>query len=289
MDLLQKLNDPVIPPGYELWLLRLDRVHPCVGGNKWFKLKYNLEEARRQNKTSLLTLGGAFSNHIAAVAAAGKEQGFHTIGLIRGEAVLPLNKTLAFARSCGMELHFISRERFRQRDSEEFITELKSRFPFAYFIPMGGSNYEGFKGCVEIPSLISIPFDHICCPCGTGTTLAGLVLGLREGQQAKGFSAMKGGDFLEKDIAHSLQHYSGSSHGDRWQVETAYHFGGFGRKNAELLAFARRFRECNQVDLDYVYTSKMMFGIYDKLKKGHFPAGARIVAVHTGGLQGNPD
>lgn len=204
---LQKISGSFVSSsGINLFVLRLDKIHPDISGNKWHKLKYNLEEAKKQKKDTLLTFGGAYSNHISATAAAGKEFGFKTIGIIRGEELNENeNPTLRFAKECGMKLHFVSREEYRQiRINEILPIRILSQLPTPdsqlYFLPEGGTNELAIKGCAEILSHIDIPFDYVCCPVGTGGTIAGIISSLNENQKAIGFSVLKDGGFLKAEV-----------------------------------------------------------------------------------------
>jgi 1-aminocyclopropane-1-carboxylate deaminase len=284
--LLQPVNDVFLKDkGIDLYLLRIDLIHPTIGGNKLFKLKYNLEEVKKQNKKTLITFGGAFSNHIAATAAAGKELGFKTIGIIRGEEYPELNPTLKFAVECGMQLKYISREAYRKKNTPEFLHSLDQQFENYYLIPEGGSNELGVLGCKEIIQHIHIHFDHICCACGTGATLSGIVLSLKKNQSAIGFQSLKAKGYIKKEVEKWLIHF-GSSNTD-WHIEEEYHFGGYAKTKNELIDFMDHFKKNNDIPLDNIYTGKMLFGIYDLVKKGFFKKGSTIVAIHTGGLQGN--
>jgi 1-aminocyclopropane-1-carboxylate deaminase len=274
-----------------LFIKREDLLHPTISGNKWRKLKYNLEKARLKKRTHLLTFGGAYSNHIAAVAAAGKEYGFETIGIIRGEQHLPLNPTLDFATKAGMHLEYVSREEYRDRTDSYYLDYLRKRYPNSYLIPEGGSNYEGVNGCMEILKEVDEDFDVVCCACGTGATLAGITLSLHDHQKAIGFSALKGGDFLTEEIARYIykvindQNLS-AEYMEQVQVMTEYHFGGYAKTDTRLFEFMREFYRQHQIKLDPVYTGKAMFGIYDLVEKNYFPPGKKILMIHTGGLQG---
>ena len=289
---LQKISDARIEKsGVNLYMLRLDKIHHDISGNKWFKLKYNLEEAKRQNKNTILTFGGAYSSHITATAAAGKEFGFKTIGIIRGDELnappLPSalgrekNKTLEFAESCGMQLRFVSREKYKKfrTDPNQLINQSVNY----YVLPEGGTNALAVKGCAEIVSHINIPFDYICCPAGTGGTIAGIISSLKENQKAIGFSVLKGGEFLKSEIEKLLTSLLPPSKGE---LNTAYHFGGYAKHTPEFLKFISDFEKENTIPLEQVYTGKMMFGIYDLIRKKYFEDGKTIIAVHTGGLQG---
>ncbi|QIR41189.1 1-aminocyclopropane-1-carboxylate deaminase/D-cysteine desulfhydrase [Tolypothrix sp. PCC 7910] len=283
--------------GVDLSVLRLDVMHPSVNGNKWFKLKYNLLEARQKNFTTLLTFGGAYSNHIYATAAAGNLFGFRTIGVIRGEEHLPLNPTLSFAAQQGMQIVYIDRQKYRQRYTTELQAELKERFGEVFIIPEGGGNLNGVLGCMEILSgageFWKQQFDTVCVACGTGSTLAGIVLSLQQGQRVIGFPALKNGEFLAEEIESFLKNYRASGLPKTndaiasWELICNYHMGGYAKVNDELLLFTQQFTQEHGIPLDYVYTAKMFYGVMDLLKQGFFPPGARLLLIHTGGLQGN--
>jgi len=267
--------------GVSVWLKRDDLIHSEIPGNKWRKLKYNLVEAARDNHRTLLTFGGAYSNHIRATAAAGYYCGFSTIGIIRGEEHLPLNPSLAYAVQRGMRLSYMDRETYRRKSDPDVIAGLDREFGPFYLLPEGGSNELAVRGCAEIPAEIDIDFDVICCPCGTGTTLAGVAAGLKAGQQAVGFSSLKGGEFLARDVA-ELQRRTFGGSSDNWRIEYGFHFGGFARETAELDAFIADFHAPHGLALDWVYVAKMMYGIYALTENGTFKPGSRVVAVITG-------
>jgi len=255
--------------------------HPAISGNKYRKLKYNLLEAKQLNSSVLLTFGGAYSNHIAAVAVAGKEFGFNTIGIIRGEELVGKtadNPTLTFAKQQGMRLHFVSRERFRDKTSEAFLTELQLMFGDFYLIPEGGTNKLAVKGCEEILTETDTSYDYICCPVGTGGTISGLINSSFPGQKILGFPALKG-DFLREEISKFARK-------SNWEIIPDYHFGGYAKINSELISFINTFKSAYKLPLDPIYTGKMMYGIFDLMRQGYFPEGSRILAIHTGGLQG---
>lgn len=265
---------------------REDLADSRFGGNKWRKLKYNLLQARKQNKHTLLTFGGAWSNHIYATAAAGRHFGFNTIGIIRGEAHQALNPALRFAQDCGMQLAYIDRETYRNKTSAEFLNQLDERFGDFYLIPEGGSNQLALEGCAEIVNDISDPFDMITVACGTGATLAGIVTALNSRQHATGFAVLKGAGFLDSAVKKMLaENHSVVS--SNWHIELDYHFGGYAKTTTGLFDFIRQFRSDHGIELDAVYTGKMFYGLFDLIEKGAFEKGTRIVAVHSGGLQGN--
>ncbi|MEO7991139.1 MAG: pyridoxal-phosphate dependent enzyme [Chryseolinea sp.] len=268
-----------------LLIRREDLNHPFVTGNKWWKLKYNLEEAERLQKKTILTFGGAFSNHIYATATAAQELNLKSIGIIRGEETFPLNPTLAFSSKMNMKLHYVDRETYREKDSSEFIKHLHNTFGDFYMIPEGGTNELAVKGIAEFSKQLDIDFDYLCCAVGTGGTLAGLISELDTQKQIIGFSSLKGGDFLRQEI----EQYAGRGKSN-WTIETSYHFGGYGKQTQPLLDFIRTFETLHHIPLEQVYTGKMMFGVFDLIQKNYFKQGSTILAIHTGGLQGrSPD
>jgi 1-aminocyclopropane-1-carboxylate deaminase len=256
-----------------------------MSGNKWHKLKYNLQEARKQGKDTLLTFGGAYSNHIYAVAAAGKIFNYKSIGIIRGEEHLPLNPTLSFVSDNGMKIYYLDRASYRKKNSPEIINQLQEKFGDFYLLPEGGTNDLAVKGCSEIIKSIDIEFDYICCPCGTGGTLAGLISGLNGNKFALGFAVLKGASFLKENVQSLLQNLNGNSL-KNWDINLDYHFGGYARIDSLLLDFVNRFTSLTNIPIEPIYTGKMLFGIYDLASKAFFKEGSQIIALHTGGLQG---
>jgi 1-aminocyclopropane-1-carboxylate deaminase/D-cysteine desulfhydrase-like pyridoxal-dependent ACC family enzyme len=285
-DILSTGNIPVIEVQdklfhereIKLFVKRDDLIHPQISGNKWRKLKYNIGEMIRQGKNVMLTFGGAYSNHILATAAAGKEFGFETIGVIRGEAPQERNERLKFAERTGMKLHYISREKFRTISSPEFLDEMMKIFGDFYIVPQGGANELGVEGCSEIVSEISMDFTHICCATGTGATLAGIASSLPSGKTAIGFCVHKGFESVKEDIVKWTRAKN------NFMLITDYHFGGFAKRNSELGKFTETFSHEKQIPVEPVYTGKMFYGIYDLIKKDFFPPGSVIFALHTGGI-----
>ncbi|HET9505573.1 MAG TPA: pyridoxal-phosphate dependent enzyme [Hymenobacter sp.] len=275
--------------GVRLLLWRDDLINPDLPGNKARKLKYNLLAARAQDHTRLLTFGGAYSNHLAAVAAAGRLYGFGTVGLVRGEEHLPLNPTLARCRADGMQLHYLDRATYRHRAEPEFLTEIQTQFGPAYLLPEGGTNALALRGVAELIGELRqhTDFDAVAVAAGTGGTLAGLALGLAEAghpARAVGVAALKGGDFLRADIDALTQAAAGRTL-NNYEVHTGYHFGGYAKLPAELRTFIGQFEADFGVLLDPIYTGKLLAGVLDLIEKGHFAPGSTVVAVHTGGLQ----
>ncbi len=281
---LQRLTNPFGPElPLRLWLKRDDLLHPLVSGNKWRKLKYNLLAAQAQGFDTLLTFGGAYSNHLYATAAAGQSFGLQTIGIVRGNelANLPRNETLSFCEAAGMKLYFVDRDTYRRKGDPDLLAELQTTFGLCYVIPEGGTNELARRGTAEILPEITqqlgrVP-DVVCCAVGTGGTLAGLAYSVAPEANVLGFLSLKAPDF---------QLPFGLVSNENLRLLTDYHFGGYARTTPELLTFMRDFEQRTGVLLDPVYTGKMLAGIYDLARQGCFPPNATLVAIHTGGLQG---
>ncbi|WP_460336177.1 1-aminocyclopropane-1-carboxylate deaminase/D-cysteine desulfhydrase [Actinoallomurus acanthiterrae] len=264
-----------------LLLKRDDLINPEIPGNKWRKIKYNLEAARRDGHETLLTFGGAYSNHIRAVSAAGHYFGFRTIGVIRGEPHEPLNPVLAYAVEQGMTLTYMDRTAYRRKHESDVVERLHDEFGEFYLLPEGGSNALAVRGCAEIPEEITEHFTAICCPVGTGGTLAGVAAGLQAGQEAIGFAVLKGGGFLSDEVRELQERTYGRERG-RWRIELDYHFGGYAKQEPGLTAFIDDFADKHGLQLDRIYGAKMMYGIFDLVGRGRFAEGSGIVAVITG-------
>ena len=265
----------------EVFIKREDLIHPFVSGNKFRKLKHNLLQAKKEDQNILLTFGGAFSNHIAAVAIAGKLEGFKTIGIIRGDELvtkIDKNPTLRFAKENGMQLDFVSREEYSNKTNANFLETLKLKFGSFYLIPEGGTNTLAVKGCEEILTKEDAVFDYICCAVGTGGTISGIINSAQANQKVLGFPALKG-DFLQNEIRNFAQH-------DNWQLITDYHFGGYGKINEELVLFLNQFLQKTKILLDPIYTGKMVFGVMNLMQDNYFPSNSKILIIHTGGIQG---
>ncbi len=278
---VNQLINAVFPNNISLHIKREDLLHPIISGNKFRKLKYNLEEAKNQNQKTLLTFGGAFSNHIVAVAGAGAAFGFETIGIIRGEELrhkIAENPSLLQAQQLGMKFVFVSREAYRQKENLDFIENLKAEFGPFYLIPEGGTNQFAIKGCEEILTEADSEYDFICCSVGTGGTISGIINSSSETQKIIGFSSLKG-DFLQNDIAKFANKQN-------WSINCDFHFGGYGKVTDELIDFMNSFYLKFDIHLDPIYTGKMMFGILNLIEDNYFPPNSKILAIHTGGLQG---
>lgn len=270
------------PNGIELFIKREDLLHPMISGNKFRKLKYNIQEAKRLKYNKLVTFGGAFSNHIVAVAAAGKEFGFATIGIIRGEELatkIPENPSLQLAQELGMKFQFVDRTSYRNKAEISFTKKLDDLYGEFYIIPEGGTNELAIKGCEEILTEDDkSTFNYVCCAVGTGGTISGIINSSSKNQEIIGFSSLKG-DFLSDVICNFVQKKN-------WNINCGYHFGGYGKVSDELIQFVNEFYMQTNIPLDPIYTGKMMFGIIDLIQIGYFPPNSKILAIHTGGLQG---
>jgi 1-aminocyclopropane-1-carboxylate deaminase len=256
-------------------------IHPTVSGNKYRKLKYNLEKVRSEHHKGILTFGGAFSNHIAATAAAGQALNIPTVGIIRGEELASkaeLNATLSYAKSCGMHLEFVTRSVYKEKTDPEYLNSLLEPFKNFYILPEGGSNGLAVKGCEEILTQKDQAFDIICCAVGTGGTIAGLINASLPSQKIIGFPALKGG-FLNEDICKFATQ-------SNWELWDSYHFGGYAKVDSKLITFMNHFKATYNIPLDPVYTAKMMYGIFEAIQIGRISKEAKVLAIHTGGLQG---
>jgi 1-aminocyclopropane-1-carboxylate deaminase/D-cysteine desulfhydrase-like pyridoxal-dependent ACC family enzyme len=273
-----------------VFIKREDLNHAFISGNKWWKLKYNLEEATKSGLTRILTFGGAYSNHIYATAAAARECGFDSIGIIRGEKITPLNATLKFAEQQGMHLHFISREAYKRKTESIFIEELKDLFGDFYLIPEGGTNDLAVKGCAEFASkeLSDLEFDHFFLPVGTGGTIAGIISSFEGKKNVIGIPVLKNAEFLQGEIQSLLKNFLGSSYGN-WQLLTSYHHGGYAKVSEALKRFIVTMKAKHDLPLDPVYTAKMLWAVINEAELGHFKQGSTILTLHTGGLQGSAD
>ena len=278
----QKVNLPLLEEKkVSLFIKREDKIHPLISGNKYRKLKYNIKKAKIAQYQTLLTFGGAFSNHILATASAAHENGLKSVGIIRGEELALKwkdNPTLLKATELGMQLKFVSRSDYRNKHSVEFIERLKAEYGHFYLLPEGGTNNMAIKGCEEILTKEDIRFNVVCSSVGTGGTIAGIINSVSLEQKVIGFPALKG-DFLIEDICKFATN-------EQWNLQMDYHFGGYGKVSAELINFINDFKKETQIPLDPIYTGKMMFGILDMVKKDKFERDAKILAIHTGGLQG---
>ena len=272
-----KVQLPVLAEhGVGLSILRLDKIHPVISGNKWFKLVYHLQEAQENKAEGLLTFGGAYSNHIIAVACAAAGLGLKSVGIIRGERPPLLSHTLQEAMDYGMRLDFISRASYKTASATDSRGATAQAYPGYYAIPEGGNSPLGIEGSAEIPDLADKHvFSHILCAIGTATMFRGIAGSALPGQSVIGIPVLKGeGDFGVMRLPHS-------------HILTGYHFGGYARKTAALVDFMNYFYGATGIPTDFVYTGKLMFALLDLVKKGYFAPGSQLLAIHSGGLQGN--
>jgi 1-aminocyclopropane-1-carboxylate deaminase len=267
--------------GIQWQLLRLDRIHPVISGNKWFKLKYYLQDACSRGFKGIVTFGGAYSNHIIAAAYAARLAGLSSVGIIRGEEPSEWSHTLIEAGNYGMELHFVSREAFAQKKD----ADIANNFPGCLVIPEGGYGEAGAKGAAEILQYVnSSSFDYTCCACGTGTMLAGLIRAADEQLNCIGISVLKGQTDLIEKVTDLL---STEKRNRQFSIIHDFHFGGYAKKNNELTEFMNNFYLQHNIPTDFVYTGKLMFAVDSLIRNNFFPGGSRILAIHSGGLQGN--
>lgn len=273
------------PGNQRLALRREDMLHPEISGNKFRKLKYTIAFAKAHHHKTLVTFGGAFSNHIAATAAAGKLHGLKTVGIIRGEelgldvaSTLAQNPTLSFAHSCGMILEFVTRKAYQEKEGASYFNTLFSTLDAPLLVPEGGTSALAIKGCEEILTPSDAAYDYICCAVGTGGTIAGLSRAAKPHQKILGFPALKG-DFLRRDIEEMAPQKN-------WDLITDYHFGGYAKVDDNLIRFINAFKKKTGTSLDPIYTGKLLYGVYDLIKSHYFPENSRILAIHTGGIQG---
>lgn len=281
-SVLTKINDSFLDKHQiNLWLKRDDLLHPIISGNKWRKLKYNLDDALSLGADTLISMGGIYSNHLHALAYVGRALNLKTIGLIRGECPSPLTPTLQDMAYWGMELRFISRSDYRQYRNYKHWQDLPGIKPNQYWLPEGGANSLAIKGFVDLVDEIDIPYDTLCVACGTGATLAGLINAVPEKNAVLGFAALKNANFLRVDVQSLL-----SKNCHNWDIFLDYHGGGFAKTNPGLTSFMSQFEQQTHIPLEPVYTGKMLYGLYDLIAKGYFMPGQEIIAVHTGGLQG---
>ena len=281
-SILTKIDDPLLDEySLELWMKRDDLLHPVISGNKWRKLKYSLDHALSLGVDTLISMGGTYSNHLHALAYTGKILGLKTQGFIRGEQPETLTPTLIDLQNWGMELTFVSRSAYRLLRQYKNCHELPGLKSGQYWLPEGGAQSLALKGVSELVNEIDSPYDILCVPCGTGATLAGIIKAVPESVSVLGFAALKNAGFLHADVETLLLQLR-----KNWQINLDYHFGGFATTTPELMTFIANFENKTHIPLDPVYTGKMMFALYDLITKHTFNPGQRIIAVHTGGLQG---
>ncbi len=269
------------PNQVKLYIKREDLIHNIVSGNKWRKLKYNFKYIKNNNIKTILSFGGAYSNHLHALSWLAKKNKINSIGLIRGEKTFLANPTLSFCLKNNMRLYFLDRKTYREsKYNNEIINSLKENEKNIYVIPEGGFNEFGIKGCEEIMDEVDSSFNIISCSIGSGCTAIGLIRSLLPNQKFLGFCSFKNYNFVNQNIENYINLKS------NWSVNFDYNFGGFGKVNFELKKFMNYFSQTHGVKLDPIYTSKLFFGLLDMISKKKFPKESRILVLHTGGLQG---
>lgn len=272
---LDKIHLPELKEkNIELEILRLDKIHPIISGNKWFKLKYHFENFYAGNYKGILTFGGAWSNHIVATAATSFQNKIKCVGIIRGEKPAQLSMTLQEAMKLKMDLKFISRELYRKKNENETLQLLKEEYPGFYIIPEGGAGEEGEKGAGKILDLVNkSSYTHISCAIGTATMFNGISKKINADQKLLGIPVLKGMEKMEEN--NSIQFFYD------------YHFGGYAKFTNELISFINDFFKRTTIPTDIVYTAKLCYAIIDLLKQNYFSEGSKILIIHSGGLQGN--
>lgn len=282
---ISKLESPLFNKSkVEVYLARLDKMHPVISGNKLFKLHFFLEESLRQDRKSILTFGGAYSNHLVATAFACQSLGIPSIGIVRGEPAEMLSHTLQQCTRYGMKLHPIPRSNYLRIHSETFIEQMAAQFGDCIMIPEGGFHPMGMKGASLIMQRISeIKATHVCTAIGTATTFSGLLKNNDHHKTIVGIPVIKN----MQDIEERFRKLGIRERPDNYVIFNEYHFGGYARKTDELLKFMNEFYMEHQIPTDFIYTGKLMYAVMDKIKAGYFSAGSSIICLHTGGLQGN--
>jgi len=289
---LTKLNSPLFEQkGVSVWMKREELNHPLIQGNKWHKLRFNIEAALKQHKTTLLTFGGAYSNHIAATAIAAKQAGLNSIGIIRGQELYDRpdkwSHTLHNAAKNGMHFQFVSRIDYRDKANPETLISLQKTYPEAYILPEGGSNelaVQGFKSLMVQIETQCPGWTHLFTAVGTGGTLTGLVkyAKLQNKRTILGVPVLKQGDYLYPEI----EKWINSAAVNHWQLLTEYHAGGYAKTSPKLQLIMQDFKKEFSIDLDPIYTVKMVNAFYDQLNQDQIKPGSKVVLLHTGGLQG---
>lgn len=266
-------------------VLRLDKIHPVVSGNKEFKLRYFMLDALAAGADSIITWGGAFSNHLVATAFAARENGLGSTGIVRGERPPRLSPTLLAAINYGMRLHFVSREEYGRKSQTETLASIRKEFPGSWIIPEGGAGPEGIRGSEEILKIPGVSeYSHILCAVGTGTMFTGLARGSHGNQVVMGFPVLKSPDNLLMQCAEKIG-LQGNMNNMR--MFHGYQFGGYAKKNKALIDFMNSFYRLSSIPLDFVYTAKLFYGAIDLVQQNYFPKQSKLLLIHSGGMQGN--
>ena len=286
---LQRLH--TLPGAPTVSVLRLDEIDPYVTGNKGFKLKHNLLKLQAEGHARLLTFGGAYSNHLVAVAAAGQRLGIETIGVVRGELIEPLNPRLSFALRCGMRLQAMTRADYQRKESEQILSGLRATYGDFYCIPEGGSNALGVRGCEEITDFLRLGSSAekrvVALACGTGSTMAGLIRGLTmrgvTGIEVVGVSVINAPGMMEAAVSFWLDNDADSC-GIRWRTIDDCHFGGYAKTSPELRDFVAAYSSLHDMPLEPVYTGKLFWWLNRELQSGQLQEDTEVILIHSGGL-----
>jgi 1-aminocyclopropane-1-carboxylate deaminase len=284
---LEPFNHPLLlKHNVSVNIKRDDLLHDVVSGNKLYKLMFNLEQFKRSRKKTLITFGGAYSNHLHATAFMGKESKFQTVAIVRGEQLLPLNPTLKDCTDWGMILEPVSRSSYRQKQASPDIQHIISKYPSAYVVPEGGANELGVLGAAKIlEGVDQKKVDVVVVACGTGVTMAGIVSACEPHVLVVGMPALKAHNWMASEIQGWLDVVNCSN--TNWMVECDYHFGGYGKTKSELLQFIEKMAQDYQLLLDPIYTGKAFYGLLKMIELGEIVSGSRVLFIHSGGLQGN--
>jgi len=279
---IQPLRNPLHQSkGLHTAVMRLDLLHPDISGNKWFKLKHHLSRARSMGSTAIVSFGGAYSNHLVALAVACKEAGFSSTAFVRGDPHTD-NASIRQMQQAGMQIIFVSRESYRNK--QQLAGDFVRDHPECYVVPEGGGGPDGVKGAAEIYDLIPPDFEYIACAVGTGTTLTGLITAARPDQEIIGVSTLKVPDENNSSITKYVEAHAS---GKQFRILFDHHFGGYAKKNAALLAFMNAFYKTEGIPSDFVYTGKLFFAMEHLIGEDAFPPSSKILMIHSGGLQGN--
>ncbi|MFB3947287.1 1-aminocyclopropane-1-carboxylate deaminase/D-cysteine desulfhydrase [Aeromonas veronii bv. sobria] len=279
---LQRLHHPLLTCyGVELWCKRDDLIHPAISGNKWRKLKYHLLHAKEHGKRHLLSFGGAYSNHIHALAAAGCQSGLRTTGIIRGEYDAVSNSTLRDARRWGMDLVFVDRQSYRRRQDPDWLAQFDA--PDTLIVPEGGSSPLAIPGVAELVGEVPFSPDLWVLPCASGGTLAGLIAGKQDREQILAIAVLKGGGFIADEVCRL---HPAAAHIPGWRIALDHHDGGYAKFSPTLWQWVQDFSATTDLPLEPIYSGKAMWGLFRELAAGRIAPGSRIVFIHTGGMQG---
>ncbi len=281
---LQRLFHPLLEQhALALWIKRDDQLHPRISGNKWRKLKYILRQALSEQASGVLSFGGAYSNHLHALAAAGHELSLPTLGIVRGEPHSRHNPTLSDARRWDMALEFVDRQQYRQRQEPAWLSKLSRRYPGFLIVPEGGSCPQALPGVAELWQELSQEVDEVILPVASGGTLAGLLSARPAATRVRGYAVLKGASWLAGEVCRL---YPAAGQDPGWRLELDHHGGGYARCSTVDQAAIAELAAQLGIPLEPIYSGKAMLGLFRDIEAGLYPAGSRLLFLHTGGLQG---